>query len=844
MSEFIAFSLEPSQAPLLGGKARALAQLHEAGFSVPEWFVVLPASFEASANGAATLPALPCARVIREIEAALGNAIPEAATFAVRSSALDEDGSEHSFAGQFESYLLVPATEVAAKVAAVWRSAFSERVLAYRRERGLSSARTGAPAVLIQRMINAGSAGVAFGADPVTGRRDMTVIAAVRGLGDKLVSGEENADTYHIDSTGKLVSLSQSNGAETPVLTTPQAQEIRELARRANRYFGIPQDIEWAREDDKLFLLQSRPITSLRNMVDPSGAFNLWDNSNIAESYSGITTPLTFSFARGIYEEVYRQFCKLMGVPTSRIADNRDTFQRMLGLINGRVYYNLLNWYRVLALLPGYKINSQFMEQMMGVKEGLPEGALPIKLPSTPAEKLKDALDIGRTVIGLISNHLRLPANIKRFHARLNDSLKEPSPALEEMRPDQLAGAYRDLEKQLLTRWDAPLVNDFLAMIFYGVSKRLAQKWCGDANGSLQNDLLCAGGEMISAEPARRVREMAEVAALSPELANLLGRGSLREINAKLVQHARFNALYNAYIEKFGDRCLEELKLESKTLHDDPLSLFRAVGHLAARKPAEHIPADNHRGQTEARVKEALRGNPLKGTFFFWILKHARARVRDRENLRFERTRLFGRVRRIFLELGKRYLELGVLDHPSDIFNLTVEEALGFVEGTTVGKNLRGLAALRQAEFDGHRNGTAPSERFVTRGTVNSGNTYLSEKKDSSSLIATEQLQGIGCCPGIVRGIVRVILEPRGAEIKPGEILVAQRTDPGWIMLFPSAAGLLVEFGSLLSHSAIVARELGIPAVVSISNLTLILQDGDMVELDGSTGLVRRIPHE
>ena len=137
--------------------------------------------------------------------------------------------------------------------------------------------------------------------------------------------------------------------------------------------FGQPQDIEWAIENGSLYLLQSRPITTLRNIPDPDGALNIWDNSNITESYNGVTSPLTFSFARSVYEGVYRQFCRILRVPQRKIEANDLTFRCMLGLIQGRIYYNLLNWYRVLALLPGFTVNRRFMEQMMGVRESLPD---------------------------------------------------------------------------------------------------------------------------------------------------------------------------------------------------------------------------------------------------------------------------------------------------------------------------------------------------------------------------------------------------------------------------------------------------------------------------------------
>jgi pyruvate,water dikinase len=249
------------------------------------------------------------------------------------------------------------------------------------------------------------------------------------------------------------------------------------------------------------------------------------------------------------------------------------------------------------------------------------------------------------------------------------------------------------------------------------------------------------------------------------------------------------------------------------------------------------------RRQAEERVRRALRLHPLRRLVFRWVLKHARARVRDRENLRFERTRLFGRVRALFVELGRKLAAADVLDEPRDVFYLEVDEVLGFVDGTTTCTDLRGLTALRRAEFKRYEQMEPPSDRFETRGMVYQGNSFRdtrppqrAEERDG------DQRRGLGCCPGVVRGPVRVVTDPRHATLRMGDVLVAERTDPGWIMLFPCAAGLLVERGSLLSHSAIVAREMGIPAIVSLDGVTRWLKDGDWVELNGGTGVVVKIP--
>jgi len=222
-------------------------------------------------------------------------------------------------------------------------------------------------------------------------------------------------------------------------------------------------------------------------------------------------------------------------------------------------------------------------------------------------------------------------------------------------------------------------------------------------------------------------------------------------------------------------------------------------------------------------------------------MRQARKRVRNRENLRFERTRLFGTIRRLFLEVGHRLQSIDRLADARDIFYLELGEILAFSDGTASTTDLRSLIAVRKQEFEGYRKGPAPADRFETRGAVYHAQAYRSNEPRGPAELGGEERWGLGCCPGVARGMARVVRDPKHAQLTMGCILVADHTDPGWIMLFPSASGLLVERGSLLSHSAIVARELGIPAVIAIPGLLDWLQDGDEVELDGGAGIVRRI---
>ena len=796
---------DTTQPHLLGGKGAALARLEALGFDVPPWFAV-PADTGFTPSE------------LQTHTEALGPG-----PFAVRSSGLAEDGAAHSFAGQFESHLEVSPAQVFGKISQVRASADSDAIRAYCREHRLPP--PAAPTVLVQRMIHPRCAGVAFSADPVSGERTTVVISAVEGTGEKLVSGEVDGETWKVGCFGNIISR-----PEDAVLSGADALQIAHLARRCESASGRPQDIEWALDDDgKLWLLQSRPITTLAEIPDPTDTLRVWDNSNIAESYGGVTTPLTFSFARRIYESAYREFCVLMSVPRSRIARSDDVFPQMLGLIRGRVYYNLVSWYRVLALLPGFQLNRSFMEKMMGVREPVPGEIVRKIIAENTGTRLSDSLALLRTCTGLIRQLIFLPRQISRFQSRLDQALSAPPLPPSEMTGDELIALYRDLERRLLKKWDAPLVNDFFAMIFYGVLSSLCKKWAGDDTGTLQNDLLLDSGDIISAEPPRRIIAMAAIAAQQPGLPETLADPEITI--AKKLRSVRENKAlgiaFESYLTDFGDRCMEELKLESPTVRDDPGSLLISIGAMALRPPAETQPD---------REKPTVSLPAWKKPIFNYVLRQARERIRCRENLRFERTRLFGTVRTILREIGHRLHADKLLSTPQDIFYLELGEILSTYEATATTADLSKIATLRRQEFTTYQETEDPPDRFQTRGPIHRHTTFESTAPTPTT---ESSLQGTGACPGIVRGRVRVVLDPRGARLEPGEILVARQTDPGWVVLFPAAAGLLVERGSLLSHSAIVSRELRLPCIVSLPGITTTLTTGDLVEMDGAKGTIR-----
>lgn len=818
-----------SESVAAGNKARRLAQLHGAGFNVPPFFVLTPDGLTRDTGNVAYEVAI----AVRRLSAG-------GTPLAVRSSSVEEDSAEHSFAGQLASFLNVPSNEVYQRAREVVASATTEHALAYRKQQGLPGD-PAVPAVLVQVMVDAVVAGVAFAMDPVTGNRDVAVVSAGMGLGDQLVNGETDGCSWHISARNKIIRRNPVAGRGTSFLSDRQVRKIAKLVRKVSRYFGRPQDIEWALHGKKLYLLQSRDITG--SAVSASGTeYALWDNSNIVESYGGVTTPLTFSVAQLAYCDAYRHLGRAMGVSRRDIERNSDAYEQMIGLIDGRVYYNLLNWYRLLMLAPGFRLNSKFMEQMMGVTAGLPPEALPSIDGRGFADRLRASFGLLRVTVSLSAKLLAHAARVQIFHRRIEAALLPVD--LPRQSLSELVAYYQKLQRTVLPAWDTPLLNDLYCMIFHGALSKLCERWLPSELAHLHNDLVAGENGMISLEPLRCMQEMADVVRVDREFVSMLCNAPLAVLETEITRHSAFYRQYTGYLERFGDRCLDELKLESPTVGDDPQSLLRTVGHLAQSSAAGvRCNGELLRRHAEQRLENALRRQPWRRFLLSNVLRIARARVRDRENMRFERTRVYGRVRAVFVEAGKKMQQLGVLRRWDDVFYLEQSEVVRFATGTGSSGQLSGLAELRRREFTSYRNDEDPPRRFITRGPAQLQQSRQMAESPSADLCGNGR-RGQACSPGVVQGPVRIVRDPRTVQISAGDILVAERTDPGWVTIFPLAAGIVMERGSLLSHSAIVARELGLPAVVGIADACSWLHDGEWVELNGTDGTVRRLCSE
>ncbi len=624
-------------------KGQTLEHLHRAGFPVPPFFIVSP--YEPLVEAA-----------IRQRCLNLAGGV-DGACFAVRSSAQAEDGHAASYAGMFETFLFVPLVDVIDRIRRVRESGATERVRAYDALQG-GDRREHATSTIVQLMVDADISGVAFGRDPVDGS-DRAVIVAAYGLGSAVVAGESDTDTYRVAQGRDIVerhiahktvahrraltlsgvqSVPVSEAlADSPALCDAELLKVVDMLRAIEARFGDGQDVEWAISTGRLFVLQSRPITT--------AAGTIWDNSNIAESYGGLVSPLTFSFARHAYSAAYRELMRVFGIDRKTIAAHGDVLHEMLGLVGGHMYYNLLNWYRLLALIPGFRLNRRFMESMMGVREPLPRHML---YEISRKGKARDLFAVAKMLVALLYCLARLRRDTALFHRRTAVALAA-SPHLPDLDARELLAEFSRLEHELLANWRAPLVNDFFAMIFYGTLRSLSARWfTADEDSSLPNDLLCAAGGMVSTEPAHRIAKLADLVRGDKALALAVEAGDVELAVKTLRTRPRALEAFNAYLERFGNRCPNELKLESSTLHQNPLPLLQAVVRVAAEEPGSQYPIDHAtstRCSAERRVSRALHANPLRRMIYAFVVDNARCRIRERENLRLERTRVFARAR-------------------------------------------------------------------------------------------------------------------------------------------------------------------------------------------------------
>ncbi len=829
---------KPISIQQIGGKAYNLRHLSKHNFSVPKWFCLTTEFFrefmgEQIADYEKLLQNYTAAnrqKIInliqeREFSSQLQNLVNAQLSgfskLAVRSSATDEDGTNYSFAGMMDSFLNIAPTDVFTYIKKCYISTFSSRAMTYRVQHDLISPQL-APAVIIMEMIPADVAGVIFTTNPRTNNPDEVLISAVKGLGEKLVSGEQDSQDYIINLSDGI----SSQPGQT-LLSPTMLIKLAKLARAVESSYPVrrAQDLEYTILGDHIYLLQARPIATYAH-IDKNLPRTILDNSNIIESYSGVTTPLTFSFAAEVYSKIYHQTLHNFGIAQSAIDQIDDALNHMLYFYQNKIYYNLGNWYKMTALYPGYNKNKKYMENMMGVKVSLHE--------STLQQRTK--------TVKIYARFLHKMLHMKRDSKKFLEKFRQVTAPL---RGQDFAGKsnvellqiYNQLEREILDDFTTPIANDMGAMVFYGLlTDKIRRSKLPNGDG-LISQILSRQGRVESLKPTTELLKIVHTIKQDDQLYRLFQTASTAELTRQLKQNTLpvFQQL-NHYLTQYGARSMEELKLETVTMAQDPSFLFQTIKQYLDNNIAyAPQPSSDYAAATQQLLHQYHFINKLYTKKLLDITKYF---VRNRELLRLQRTYIYDIARAIFTRLGYNFAAEGIIKNYRDIFFLEKSEIFQLAQTSITKinpKHWQKLISTRQAEYE--QNQTKPTyERMYFYGAVTAENMlpiFSTQEVQSDDRI----LRGVAGGGEPQVGIVQYITDPNQA-LRPGAILMAKRTDPGWAVLFPLAQAIITERGSILSHSAVVAREMGKTLVVGVRGLTDKIHDGDKVKVDGINGTV------
>jgi len=788
----------------------------------------------------------------------------------VRSSSGDEDGLNYSFAGLHESHLFVKGLDSVCKhILKVWASAYDSGVLLYRSKNNLPLHPV-SMAVIVQRMVNAKISGVVSSADPVTKNYSRVVANAVYGLGCGIGKSGIEADHYIYDkiskqlttvagSKNRRVGMNNATGYGVyefpveaglqvlPALSSVQIKKVVDAALEIECFFGRPQDIEFCFDDNGvLYILQSRDITNLVEYGPAAGNYQLWDNSGIVESYSGVTSPMTFSFLRGVYAAGVRSFCDVAGISRRRLEENEELCRSIPGLFQGRIYCSMSSIQRLIEQIPGYKCCRGVVQAITGLKE-VPGGsgdrldempALFARLLEYPRVLLMALVSVGR----FMTLRLRVSLFVKRvdqFVDKWSDS------GIKRMQPHELMLVYNMLEKELLRNWKTPIINDLYEKISGSMLAACCRKWCGDEDGLLHARLLCGETGIITG-PAGMLMQLALKIKRIDSVKYIFQTCNPYELVNLVPVHPECKDIaadIERYLKVHGLRCANELKLEEPSMREAPEFLYQMLKNYIdmsdSRLDINAIAVREKliRGEAEQHAFKSL--NAVRSFLFRRVLTNARRGVVNGEKLRLAQVRICDLVRRLLNAAGERLAAEKILDSDQDIYYLTIDEVRSYISGTAITTNLRALVELRQEEYDRYFNTPVEiSDCFSTYGMVYNHNTFLNTDVPSAMATGNGSISGVSCSPGRVKGKARVVHSPRDDMKWNKEILVASRADPGWLLLFPAVSAILIENGGVLSNTAVVAREMGIPAIVGIPGLLAAVTDGAQLIVDATAGTV------
>ncbi len=876
MIKIIDAPAELGDATVVGHKFARQQRLREAGHCVPPFFCVVSETpwtaiadvagafpgvgagveelatwAEAARSAAARSPLLPQTEAeIRDRYAALGS--PDVAVRACvigRDDQPGEDDVTDPFAGLTDSYLYVGAESLIDAVRDCAASLFSVRSVLYRAQRGIDPRSLGI-CVGIQQMIDGERSFIAFTHNPANGARE-TVVAAVYGIGEGAVAERADIDHFFVRADGieRLIShknrmLRRGPGggvveyrvpddrADSPVFSDAQIRQIATLAEATERLLSGPQDIEGVvTSDSAIHLVQARPATASQ----PPATAVEWTNHNLTESFPGVTTAMTYSHARRFYRMSFGSFYRIVGVPESQLRSREHHLQRMIGYLDGRAYYRLDAWYALHSQLPGWDVLRPMWERSLGLTgrerrpgRGLDRHAIMSLAGRSPR---------------LIWAAIRFPRSLRSFLSWWDDQHLLGA-GLSHSSVDEIIEIYRRVWSEAESRWGITILSGYLALAGYVVATALVQRWSDSPEVDL-TVLLPGGPPNRTLQSVHSTVALAEQIAANAELAARVLTADARDTWNRIAQGAYGDQLKSdalTHLATFGDRAMHDLKIEEPTPRQRPEMVIDAVRPFVAAgatlqqmRLQEAVAAAAARDELHRICPSRWRRAVLRTA-----LRVGRYLVKAREDTRFCRTQLYGFSRKVMRRLGSELAASGRLDSPEDYVHLEAEELLGAFDGTSTHSDLRVVARIRKDAYLRSCDRPDLAAHLVTAPPPVAAAELHGRSAASATEDSTTELTGLPSSAGIARGRAKLVLRPDvPASDCAGRILIARETDPGWLPLMLSARGLVVERGSLVSHTAITGRMLGIPTVVAVDGATTTISDGDEIEIDGRTGTVR-----
>ncbi len=820
--------------PLVGGKGAQLGAMLHAGMPVPDGFCVSTEGFR------------------RGMDASLREGIIAAyehlgsGRVAVRSSATAEDLPDASFAGQQDTFLNVAgAAAVVDAVQACWRSLFTERAVAYRRDHGIADENV-AMAVVVQRMVDADAAGVLFSINPVTGATDELVIEAALGLGDKVVSAQVTPDRYRIRRRAPHDVIQWEGDDTANVLTPAVLAELACLGLTAERLLGRAADIEWAVAGGRTYLLQARAVTaagprvpvvrygSRWNAEHCRDRLIFWGNYNLRDTMPYPHTAFSWSFWNYL---VFPSLAHGGGL----LADDEscDALASLGDLVDGRLYFNMNIAAGIFPQRPRWLVSRiaglldaevpPILEEMWSSGE-----FVPVKRSLSPGRMLRSlrrAPAVWHTALGT-----RTAAQAWRDLESAKQEVEHYTTVedVHTLSESQIIALARYFATENVPRTLLALVASWPALPAAALLAWVLRRW---GHAELFPRLISGLGRNPTVETALAIWDLAEHA--GPEVRAVFLREEIARVPDALARSEagkEFLARMAAFLKVHGHRAVREFDFACPRWREDPTFVYEAVHNFLTHPPEQFTPRQHYQRQIreheEAKqaLKNATRWRPLRRWLSRRLVRVIEERMPLREAFKFYTLYGLAHVRDLLLEVGRRQVERGVFEHPDDFLFLSILEADRIAGGELDSPWVRAQVTIRRREFATFMRTDPP---VVVRSDG---------KRMTKPSVASEVLSGAAASPGIARGPARILFDPAdGALLHKGDILVAKFTDPGWTPLFLTAGGVVMEVGGIISHGAVVAREYGLPAVIGVKHATRILRDGELIEVDGGTGEIRRL---